>query len=701
MEPPPEGGGFLSALKNYSENLCLTMGVLSHKIEEKKGDVLMKHTKWIALLLAALLLAGCTAGPDETTQPAGQETTAPVTTAPAETEETVPPTELTAEGVNMLTLRKFVASPFIAVLDERTVAFLTTEYDRKREITVSHLMTLDLYTDTVLGETTLDFAVSFPVQSHLPGVLPVFDVSGDRWLVLDRKLDTVNTFACEESGGVFSPDMTEYYYVVAQRLCRMELATGETALLETELGLPVDSIADYRMEDDVLLVNVHTQYYLTDLCMGAVEAATGKLLALSDAGEAFFLTSDGVMLQHSELVNNSDLIRGGWNGETARKLTDALPRSTEKRSWCVPMSDYQILLGYDAKNAYNLSSFLLCRFRDGYETCEIAGLTGKMEPSKVVSLPGGNLLAVDYARRGTKIALIHPELLEFEQTREAEEYTLEIVDAAIPESYAEQSAYVEVPGELMEVRTAADEMEQRYDITILMSNQCDSIIEQCGFELQPSDQADLENEAKLLSAALKDLENSLSLYPDAFFTQFRNEADERGILVLLVANIAVDVADDNVDVLGVTYDMGDWYPIAVDVTTRDLPATYCHEIWHAMENKIMDEDPMLLNDVRWGELNPDGFSYKGAVEGYYNDTEYTYLESGAGKDSFFVDTYGKTSYQEDRARIMEYIMTSDYTAKYLMEAPVLHEKMAMMIRAVRSVFDTTGWEEVLWERFHP
>lgn len=656
--------------------------------------------KLTALLLALVLLAGCTPAGGQTTPPTGQETTAPATTAPPPTEETVPPTELTAEGVNMLSMRKFIASPFIAVLDGRTVAFLNTEYDRKREITVSHLMVLDLYTDTVLGEMTLDFAVSFPVQSQLPDVLPVFDVSGDRWLVLDRKLNTVNTFACEESGGVFSPDMTTYYYVMAQRLCRMDIATGETELLETELTLPVDSIADYRMEDNVLLVNVHTQYYLTDLCMGVVAADTGRLLALTDAAETFFFTSDGVLLQHSELVNNSDLIRTGWDGENALILTDALPRSTEKRSWCVPMSDYQILIGYDAKNAYNLSSFQLCRFRDGYETCEIAELADKMEPSKVVSLPGGNLLAVDYARRGTRIALIHPELLEFEQKREPEAHTIEMMDAAIPESYAEQSAYVEVPEELAEVRAAADEMEQRYDITILMSNQCDSIIEQCGLELQRSDQADLENEAKLLSAALEDLEDSLSLYPDAFFTQFRNEADERGILVLLVANIAHEIADDNVDVLGVTYDMGDWYPIAVDVTTRDLPATYCHEIWHAMENKIKDKDPMLLNDMRWGELNPQGFSYKGAVEGYYYDTEHTYLDGGAGKKSYFVDAYGKTSYQEDRARIMEYVMTSDYTARYLMEAPVLYDKMAMMIRAVRGVFDTTGWSEVHWERFH-
>lgn len=662
---------------------------------------MMKLTRMISLLLALVLLAGCTGGQ---TEPTAAPTQPAASTAPAETEPvtepTVPPTEMTPEGVNLLSNRKFIASPFVAVLDERTVAFLNTEYDRSRAITVSHLMVLDLYTDTVLAEKTYDLALKFPVQSQLPGVLPVFDVSGHRWILLDRKLNETGSFDCEDSGGVFTADMTGYFYVRAQRLCRLDIPSGETVQLETELTLPVQSIADYRMEDDALLVNVHTQYYLTQLCLGVVEGSTGKLLALAEGMETYFLTSDGVMIQYSELVTNSDLIRTGWDGQTPLKLTDALPRTLEYRSWCVPMSDYQIQIGYDPKNAYNLSSFRLCRFRDTWEFAEIGKMTNKMDPGKVVSLPGGNLLALDFNRRGTKLALIRPELLEFEPLTQPEETELVLTDTAIVENYEEQAVYVEVPEILADVRATADEMQQRYDITILMSNQCNSIIEQCGFDIQPSSDAALAAEEKKLQAALKDLEKSLKLYPEGFFSQFRNEAHERGILVLLVANITTGLDDDNVDVLGVTYDMGDWYPIAVDVTTSDLPATYCHEIWHAMENKIMDSDPMLLNDVRWGEMNPQGFSYKGVVEGYYNDTEYTYLDGNAGKESYFVDAYGKTIPQEDRARLMEYVMTSDYTAKYLMEAPVLYSKMEMMIKAVRGVFDTEGWTEVYWERFH-
>lgn len=657
----------------------------------------MKRIRLFSLLLVLLLLAGC-----GTTQPA--QTTTP--TEPAQTEApTVPVTQPTEpevvelNAVNLLGKQTFSSSPSVAVLDQRTAAFLTTEYDRNKGITVTHLLVLDLYTDTVVAQTTMDLALTLPVQSQLPGVLPVFDITGDKCIILDRNLQQIGGFDCKEHGGVFNEDMSVYYYVSAQRLCTMDLSTGETAVMETELALPVESITDYRAADNVLLLNVHTQYYLTKLCVGAVQADTGKLLLLTEAGSKCFFTASGVVVQGGESVTASDLISTGLEGENTLLLTGVLPSDSVYRSWCIPMSDYQLTLYYDSRNSYTLSSFLLHRFDGGYASCEVYEPLKGLDPDKIMTLPDGNLLAVDYARRATSIALICPEMLEFTPTGEPESYELTMIDTALPERYTQQAAPVEVPEELAEVRGMADELEQRYEITILLSNQCDAIIEECGFEMQQSDQVG-PNEAKLLKGALEDLEKALERYPEGFFAQFKNEADERGILVLLVENINAGISDDNVDVLGVTYDMGDWYPIAVDVTTGEKEATYCHEIWHAMENKIMDEDPMLLNDVMWAKLNPAGFSYKGIVEGYYYDTEYTYLGGDEGYDSYFVDAYGKTKPQEDRARIMEYVMTSDYTAKHMMKAPVLHEKMGIMIDAVRSVFDTEGWENVQWERFH-
>lgn len=660
----------------------------------------MKYIRFLSLVLVLALLAGCTTGtPDApTTSPsAPTETTVPVETTPLVVLPTGP---VELETVNNLSRRSFNASPGVAVLDERTAAFLTTEYLKDQGVTVTHLLVLDLYTDTVLAEATLDRALSLPVQSHLPGVLPLFDVMTDECIIYDRNLRTLMTFSCEDSGGVFSADLSAYYCLSAMRVCRVDLTTGESRILDTELTLPAESILDYDMEENILLLEVHTQYYLTDLCIGAVDLDTGALLLLSDEGEHAGFSADGLFLEQTEMVNSSDVISLGWDGSSGR-VTGVLLRNDANSSRRIPFTDYLFTLRYDPKNAYNLASCMLYRF-DGevYARCELYDLTDGLEPDKLVSLPDGNLLAVDYNRRGTKICLICTQDLTFTEVSGAEAYELTLVDGEIPETYAQKAQYVEVAEELAEVRALADELEQTYDITILMSNQCDGIIEEMGMNLQATNKAGLKNEASYLKAALKELEQSLKLYPEGFFSQFRNAAGERGILVLLVENITGSLSDENVDTLGVTYDMGDWYPIAVDITTRDLPATYCHEIWHAIENKITDENPSLLSDVKWGELNPAGFSYEGVAAGYYYDTEDTYIDGGCGKKSYFVDTYGKTTPQEDRARLMEYIMTTDFSARHMMEAPALYNKMQMMITAVREVFDDTGWTDVHWERFH-
>lgn len=657
----------------------------------------MSKYRLLSLHLAVLLLAGCAGSSGQESLPLSvPETTQKATVA---TEATVP-TELVPEGVNLLSNRKFDSSPSVAVLDHRTVAFLTTEYLKKEGYAVSHLTVLDLYTDTVLAEATIDRALSFPVQSQLPGFLPVFDQTSGLCTLLDRNLETIATFSCQERGGVFSQEQSVYYFISAQRICRMDIATGEWTTLDTELTLPVESIIDYHMEENILLVNVHTQYYLTNLCVGAVDLDTGALLLLTDEAVNGTFSSEGVLLEQWELVTHSNLIRTPLDGDDARKLTQVLPRSDTDSSWWVPFSDYHVTLGYDARNAYNLSSFMLYRFDGGYSGCELYELSDGLEPDKILSLPDGNLLAVDHTRRRTRLVLICPEMLTFTPVTEPEAIPFTLVDTAIPESYQEQSAYVDVPEALAQVRSRADALEEEYDITILMSNQCDSIISQVGLPIQPTSQAQLADEAALLDSALARLDKALALYPKAFFSQFRNSAGERGILVILAENISWGPDDQNVDILGVTYDMGDWYPISVDITTQDLTATYCHEIWHAMENKILDVNPSLLNDVLWGENNPEGFRYEGVIEGYYNNTSDTYVEGMCGRKSYFVDSYAKTTPQEDRARLMEYVMAHGQTAKYMMESPVLYQKMQIMINAVRGVFDTTGWEDVLWERFH-
>jgi hypothetical protein len=203
------------------------------------------------------------------------------------------------------------------------------------------------------------------------------------------------------------------------------------------------------------------------------------------------------------------------------------------------------------------------------------------------------------------------------------------------------------------------------------------------------------NEAAAIEEALKRLEEVLVMYPHNFFAHFKNEAGERGMLILLVEDISADI-----NVIGVSYTMGQWYPVAIDITSGQVKSTYCHEFWHATENRIEDLNESALDLAAWEDLNPPGFRYTGdAKEGYWEDTRYTYFYGDPGEEVYFVDPYGKTKGQEDRARLMEYVMCADWEAEQMMKHPVLKAKLQLLSDAIDKVFDTDDWTDVRWERF--
>lgn len=150
---------------------------------------------------------------------------------------------------------------------------------------------------------------------------------------------------------------------------------------------------------------------------------------------------------------------------------------------------------------------------------------------------------------------------------------------------------------------------------------------------------------------------------------------------------------------GCTYERGAWQNIALDIRLAyELDGIVCHELWHATENHILSCDYSLFTVEGWAQLNPQGFSY---YEGYdYSDPDsrrWTYY-SGGDEGVYFVDGYSSTFASEDRARIMEFFMTRDDDAQELIKSPAIKKKLQHMSSAVRSVFDTSGWESVRWER---
>lgn len=268
------------------------------------------------------------------------------------------------------------------------------------------------------------------------------------------------------------------------------------------------------------------------------------------------------------------------------------------------------------------------------------------------------------------------------------------VNDELAQAYIGEKSGGEVAQTLSQARQQADALGEKYGVQILLSSHCAGAAAQCDYDIALTDTMDSREELGSINAALKSIERCLALYPDGFFTQLKNSTGEGGVRFLLVEEIKSGFGTS-----GCTYERGAWQNIALDIRLAyELDGIVCHELWHATENHILSCDYSLFTVEGWAQLNPQGFSY---YEGYdYSDPDsrrWTYY-SGGDEGVYFVDGYSRTFASEDRARIMEFFMTRDDDAQELIKSPAIKKKLQHMSSAVRSVFDTSGWESVRWER---
>lgn len=649
--------------------------------------------KLLSLLLTLLiLLCGCTGN----TEPAA--TTSP----PPQTEAAATPAvdwyqeaDVTLEPLNKLSFCKTSESPEVAVLDERAVAFVTREYlnkDYTKKYTRIRLV--DPYADTLRRSTLLEGEYSVLAHCGASGYMALVAQDSDEILILDKYLEQFCSFEARTREGVIGRDLRSFYYLWGSKLNCLDISTGENTIHEAAQELLLDEIWGYDPEKNILLVTAFEDTYTTNLCMAAVDLNDGSYSLLYRDISSGSMAGGGILLeQHYTEERTSDVLYAHWNDPEMKILPGFLVNDLDRAGWHVPGSDYVFRFDYDSSKV----DIVECRLYKLGETVEVCSLQSLLKGAKINSthiLPDGNLLALAIGSRGYQPYLICPDQLEF--VPEESEITQGdgLVDNSILENYEREPEF-DLPESLAEVRSTADDLEERYGITILLSNQCTLAASYCDMPITTTDNAHMKNESATIAKALKDLEGVLKLYPEDFFRQFRNEAGERGILVLLVEDISADI-----NVIGVSYGMGQWYPVAIDITSGEVRSTYFHEFWHATENRINDMNKSALDLAAWENCNPAGFRYSGNMTpSYVQDTANTYFYGKSGEEVHFVDPYGKTKAQEDRARLMEYIMATEWDAKMMLEHPALREKAQILCDAIREAFDTSTWEDVYWERF--
>lgn len=259
------------------------------------------------------------------------------------------------------------------------------------------------------------------------------------------------------------------------------------------------------------------------------------------------------------------------------------------------------------------------------------------------------------------------------------------------------------PGKLSDslrpLRVEADKLEEKYGVEIYIGEECSNILG--GYTVAPL------TDYNRVEDALKMLDKEMEKYPDDFFEQFEYSWVEG--LDIYLAGTLKGIQDDVLNYAGGFKTIyGSKIALIMDCNDLGVESIFHHELCHAIEEKIVDasysqENPLFQAD-KWNSLNPfaDMYTYTYAEYGFSKYKEFTYergLYEGDVEGSCFVDGYAMTYPSEDRARLFESVMSDELYQIDFLEAPNLMEKINYYAKCIREVFDTKGWEDVLWEEY--
>ena len=233
-------------------------------------------------------------------------------------------------------------------------------------------------------------------------------------------------------------------------------------------------------------------------------------------------------------------------------------------------------------------------------------------------------------------------------------------------------------------------LSERFGISIRIADQCDT--DYYGYTAAPI----LDGE--MIRTGLALLEDTLSRYPEGFFSQLCYDNYRKIEINLMGSLTPKDLPEDangftsfvafvehhdskSVMVLDLTYGLS-------------LKQHIYHEFSHMIDGRLQFEanlrEDALYSEEAWAAMNPEGFDYQWD---YHTVDDSIWWD---GYDAWFIDAYSRTFPKEDRARILEYAMFGYHDP--FTEGSPLRDKLAYYAACIRDSFDTTGWPEVtLWE----
>ena len=556
------------------------------------------------------------------------------------------------------------------------------DYDRE----VTTLTIVDVARDQVTASRELEGCWELQGTRFTDGGFVLFNWEGGAWQLIGSDLSTTGDFYCEQYGGAFSQDGGSYYFVKDDVLCRADVATGETERVALQQDARFLDVAGISPDSGTLFLHCLLSPYSTESGTAMLDLTTGAYTMLQKLWYAPYYGGEGPEFLW---FNNQDM---GYDvlypvGDRYYQADAALLGGTEADLFPVAGSPYLLSAAEDA-TLYRLGSSISASLLD---TDQLGGTL-----RNAVWLPEEIIVGCAYGGGSFRLTAIDPTQLTFNHITDARSVESPLaVEETLTDVYWSSLNGQPLPATLQEARDYADQLEERYGVTILLSAQAKEACEAVwDATITTTDQWPLEDEAAAIARMLEALDRTLSLYPEGFFRQLRNDMGEEGVRFLPVGHI-----ENAVNAIGLTYETYGWQNIYIDVTIDAFEGTICHEIWHAIEGVILTRNWNAIDQEAWAACNPAGFLYnEDAEEPDPNPSRWTFFGEFNAQDVYFVDEYSRTNAKEDRARIMEYIMASEDVAGALVQSPAIAQKLQIMCRAIRETFDASGWGELRWER---
>ena len=589
------------------------------------------------------------------------------------------------QPVKTLSCVQSAAMPTLLPLGDGRVLAGWVDYDRA----ITSLAVVDIATDRTVTSRELEGCWELQEQQFSDGRAVLFNWEASTWQFVGADLADIGTFSSDQTGGTFSLDGSRYYFVQDDVLCRADVAGGQTERVALETDMRFMDVAGRYPDSDTLFLHCLLSPYSTESGTAVLDPETGAYTMLQKDWYATYYGADSPeLLWFNNETMGYDVL---YASEGRYYRADAALLHADEAD-ILPAFGSAYLLGAAQDTT-------LYRLESGISACLLQAeqLGGALR--NAVWLPEQVLVGCVYGGGAFHLTAIDPAQLTFTQVSDGIAVDDPMaVDTALTEVYWNSLNGQPLPATLQEARDYADQLEERYGVTILLSAQgqeaCEAVWDAV---VTTTDQWPLEDEPYAIARTLEALDRALALYPEGFFRQMRNTMGEGGVRFIPVGHI-----ENDVNAVGLTYETYGWQNIYIDVTLDSFESVICHEIWHATEGVISYRDWVSFDPGNWSVCNPEGFFYNEDVEDADpNPSRWTFNYEMDAQNVYFVDAYARTNAKEDRARIMEYVMANEDLAGALMQSPYITQKLEIMCQAIRNSFDTSTWGDLRWERLLP